>query len=118
MAVVAGILRDKISIETCTLVNLNPATGPGKVDSWDLLLTTWGSLKKSGGNRGLEQGEIVENNRYTLKLRYRASLYNALHNDAVAKVRIIHSDGRKFTVVEWDHDKKKEWIKFTLNEQR
>lgn len=117
--VTIGKLDKRVKFETCDLVNLNPVTGGGNVEVWGDLLTTWGSLKKSNGNRALDYGEIVENNTYTLYTYYQTALFNALHNDAVAKVRIIIDDSRKFTIVTWEKvGEKTMFLKFTLNEQR
>lgn len=118
MAVVAADLTKRVRFEANAPVNLSPTTGPGKIDDYDLFLTTWGHYKESSGNRALDFGEIVENSTGKLTVRYQIALYNKLFNESVESLRVIF-DNRKFTIAKWKLvDEKKEWIELTLNEKR
>lgn len=97
---------------------VNIAGGQGNLDNWTELLTCWGYLEKDSGNRALSEFEIVEDNRYKATCWYQSALFNALNNDAVAKVRVLIED-RKFTISSWEKVKEqRNYLRFKLNEQR
>lgn len=119
MAVIIADLKKRVKFEINNPANLNPTTGPGGVDGFTELLTTWGSLRKKGGNRQLDYGEIVESNQYEMYVYYQVALFNALNDEGVESLRIIIDDNRKFTVAAWEKvEEDRMYLKFTLNESR
>jgi hypothetical protein len=116
-AVKVSDLKHRVRFELNLPVNV--VGGPGHLDDFDEDITTWGSLKKYSGSRGLEYGEIVEDNRYEMVVRYRTALFNVLHNEQVKKIRIFIEDNRKFAIATWEKlEEEQVWIKFILNETR
>ena len=94
-------------------------TGDPKLNIFEEFFTCWAFLDQASGGRSLNQAEITEENTYGCVTWYDLAIYNELHNDAVGKVRIIHDDGRKFTIASWKAiGEQKEQMRFKLNEQR
>jgi hypothetical protein len=97
------------------LVN-NPTTlGAGAQDSYTNLLETRCSLKKSGGGRGLSFGEVAGNESSQIVTRYQDAIWNAI--DMSMKFMI---DGVTYTLAapaEKIQDKRKDYIKFTVNSE-
>lgn len=100
-------------------VTFEKLVGNEKDNVFDLLFECWAYLNKSSGSRTLSEAEITEDNRYILITWFDSVLYNAMYNDAIGKVRIVHDDGRRFTIASWEMiGEAKEQMRFTLNEKR
>lgn len=96
------------------------AGGPGEIDQFTQFLETWGWLRKNSGSRNLETGDIVENLRYTLDVRYNSELHNEILNSATRSIKVVTGNGRKFTIVTLglEQEDKNRFIRFELNETR
>jgi SPP1 family predicted phage head-tail adaptor len=102
-------------LNTTVLFKTNTPTtlGAGSVDNYTDLLTTKGEFKKMNGNRVISFGEIVEENRYMLRVRYDTDLDAGLRING--KVVI---DGRWFTIASMELvEGKKRYYQLFLNEQ-
>jgi hypothetical protein len=101
--------------KVCELLQNTPiAQGVGGQDSYSVLLTTRGYLKKSSGNRALQFTDISINDSWSLIVRKQNQMVNNLRRDM--KWRI---DNRTFTIDSWeDIEEEHFYYKFYLTEQR
>jgi hypothetical protein len=101
--------------KVCELLQNTPtAQGAGAVDSYAVLLTTRGYLKKSSGSRSLQFADISVNDSWSLIVRKQNQMVNNLRRDM--KWRI---DNRTFTIDSWeDIEEEHFYYKFYLTEQR
>ena len=77
------------------LQNTPTAKGAGFEDNYTTLLTTRGSLEDNGGDRSLSFGDVKDNSRMILTVRYQAALAAGLRSDT--KVVI---NGDTYTITE------------------
>lgn len=107
MSDLVGKMKTAVSFYT----NTPAAQGQGNKDNYNLLVSTKGYLRKSGGNRAFSLGDISTESTYLLTIRYQA----VIEQNLGASVKII-SGGFWYTIENWKkEDERNDFIEFTLN---
>lgn len=100
--------------QVCDLLINSQTIGLGAKDNYLLAATTRGYLKKGGGSRSVNGGDIGINDNWTLIVRQEAAITTNLRVDNKWRV-----GSRLFTVQSWeDVEESGFYYKFTLTEER
>lgn len=106
-----GDLKKTVTFKVNTPV---ASTTGGFTDSFSTLLTTKGHLRKKGGSRSLQSGEIEINDLWQLTVRYQSTLETSLSQSVIVEI-----DSRVFTVQAWEKlEEKNFYYLINLNEKR
>lgn len=105
-----GQMRSVVKFEKNTPVDTDSG---GQIDSYTELLTTYGHLKKKGGGRSQEEGDVFLNSTYELTCRFQTALDNQLNTSVRAVI-----NNKFFTIHSFEQiDEKRFYYKFILKEQ-
>lgn len=92
-------------------INTPTPLGQGQSDDYSPDIETRGMLRKAGGNRNLQWGEISTEDSYELICRFQSALESRLASNGKVIV-----DGKEYTINTWEKiDQIKHVYKFKLN---
>lgn len=91
--------------------NVPIPAGAGMKDNYVALLSGWGNLKKKGGGRTLEAGELVINKTYEFLCRFSNALNDGMDNGVLLVI-----ENNTYTINDyWKDEERNFYYKFNLN---
>lgn len=91
--------------------NVPTPAGAGMKDNYVALLSGWGNLKKKGGGRTLEAGELVINKTYEFLCRFSNALNDGMDNGVLLVI-----EDNTYTINDyWKDEERNFYYKFNLN---